>query len=73
MMRVNREIDARVPRVEDPPARDAPGHAGPRPWALAYDSRWPHVRVRPLAQPRQNRYGMPCRRVPAGHACLLRL
>ncbi len=46
MIRVNREIDARVPRVEDPPARDATGHAGPRPWVLDYDARWPHVRVR---------------------------
>ena len=46
-MRINRWIDARVPRVEEPPARSSPAQARPRPRVLECDPKWSHLRARP--------------------------
>jgi hypothetical protein len=46
-MRVNREIDARVPHVEHVPRHSVPDVVRIRDdWRLGYTPRWPHVCIR---------------------------
>lgn len=48
-MRVNREIDKRVPRVEDPRGEVVPSPIRLRDrWYFDYTPRWPHLCVRKI-------------------------